>query len=178
MIPVSLIANFIFAPLTILLAAWAKDVVHAGAGGYGLLEGSFLIGSLVGTLSVNILTARFHRGKLVVWGVVFMGLPLILFAFIPNIYLNAALLAIIGLMNGIVNISIITVFQQRVPDAMMGRVFGLLIGLGMLAVPLGIALGGIVADYVSLTYLFAALGVAMMLVGLSLFRQPAVAELA
>jgi len=177
-IPVSLIANFIFAPLTILLAAWAKDVVHAGASGYGLLEGSFLIGSLVGTLSVNVLTARFHRGKLVVWGVVFMGLPLILFAFIPNIYLNAALLAIIGLMNGIVNISIITVFQQRVPDAMMGRVFGLLIGLGMLAVPLGIALGGIVADYVSLTYLFAALGVAMMLVGLSLFRQPAVAELA
>ena len=41
-----------------------------------------------------------------------------------------------------------------------------------------LALGGIVADYVSLTYLFAALGVATMLVGLSLFRQPAVAELA
>jgi len=48
----------------------------------------------------------------------------------------------------------------------------------MLAVPLGIALGGIVADYVSLTYIFAAMGVAMALVGLSLFKQPAVAELA
>jgi len=177
-IPVSLIANFIFAPMTVLLAAWAKDIVNAGARGYGLLEGSFLIGSLVGTLSVNALTARFHRGKLVVWGVVFMGLPLVLFAFIPNIYLDAVLLAMMGLMNGIVNISIITVFQQRVPDAMMGRVFGLLIGLGMLAAPLGIALGGFAADYISLTTLFAAMGAAMALVGLSLFRQPAVAELA
>ncbi len=164
--------------MTVLLAAWAKDVVQAGAVGYGLLEGSFLIGSLVGTLSVNALTARFHRGKLVVWGVVFMGLPLVLFAFIPNIYLNATLLAVMGLMNGIVNISIITVFQQRVPDAMMGRVFGLLIGLGMVAAPLGIALGGFAADYVSLTAIFAAMGMAMALIGLSLFRQPAVAELA
>jgi DHA3 family macrolide efflux protein-like MFS transporter len=124
------------------------------------------------------MTARFHRGKLVVWGLVFMGLPLVLFAFFPSIYLNAALLAVMGLMNGIVNISVITVFQQRVPDAMMGRVFGLLTGLGMFAAPLGIALGGFAADYISLTALFAAMGGAMALVGFSLFRQPAVAELA
>lgn len=176
-IPVAIIANFVFAPLTVLLAAWAKDVIYAGAQGFGLLMGSYLAGTLLGTLSASALTARFSRGKLVIWGVILMGVPLIIFALVPNLYLDMAMLALIGFTDGIVNIILIVTFQQRVPDAMMGRFFGTFIGLAMLAAPLGIALGGIIADYVSLTSILIVMGIAMALIGISLFRQSAISEL-
>lgn len=176
-IPVALIANFVFAPLTVLLAAWAKDEINAGAQGFGLLMGSYLGGTLLGTLSASTLTGRFSRGRLVIWGVILMGLPLIILALLPNLYLDMMMLAFIGFTNGIVNIILIATFQQRVPDAMMGRFFGTFIGLSMLAAPLGIALGGVIADYVPLSTILIVMGVAMALIGVSLFRQPAVVEL-
>ncbi|MCO6449652.1 MAG: MFS transporter [Caldilineales bacterium] len=176
-IPVALLANFIFAPLTVLMAAWAKDIIVAGAQGYGLLEGGFLIGSLIGTLAATSLTARFQRGRLIIGGVVMMGIPLILFALIPNLVLNVALIALIGFCNGIVNIILITLFQQRVPDAMMGRFFGAFTGLAMLAAPLGVALGGALADVIPISYLLTVIGLIMALLGLSLLRRRIVVDL-
>lgn len=176
-IPVAIMANFIFAPLTVLMAAWAKDVIHAGAQGYGLLEGGFLIGSLLGTLATTSLTAHFRRGHLVVAGVIMMGLPLIVFGLVPNLVLNALMIALIGFCNGIVNIILITLFQQRVPDAMMGRFFGAFSGLTMIAVPLGIAMGGALADVIALSYLLIAIGLIMALIGVSLFRQRIIFDL-
>ena len=50
---------------------------------------------------------------------------------------------------------------------MMGRVFGMPIGLGMLATLLGVALGGVAADYVPFAHILAVMGAAMALLGLT-----------
>lgn len=176
-IPIAILANFIFAPLSVFLAAWSKDVILAGAQGYGLLEGGFLVGNLLGTLAAASLGSRFRRGPLVIWCTVLMGMPLILFALIPQLYLNVVLLALMGFTNGVVNIVLITTFQQRTPDHMMGRLFGALTGLVMLAAPLGLALGGALADVIPLHFLLTAIGLLMTLIGLSLFRRREIAEL-
>lgn len=176
-IPIAILANFIFAPLSVFLAAWSKDVIQAGAQGYGLLEGGFLVGNLLGTLSAASLGNHFRRGPLLIWCTTLMGLPLVLFALVPNLYLNAGVLAFMGFTNGVVNITLITTFQQRTPDHMMGRLFGALTGLAMLAAPLGLALGGALADVIPLQFLLMAIGLLMTLVGLSLFRRQAVTDL-
>ncbi|RME42401.1 MAG: MFS transporter [Chloroflexi bacterium] len=176
-IPVSILANFIFAPLTVLLAAWARDVLGTGAQGFGFMEGSFLVGILLGNLSASGIERRVRRGRLVTWGVVCLGLPVVALALLPNLYFNMAMLVLMGFVNGIVNIILISTFQRRVPDEMMGRFFGALIGFAMLATPLGIAIGGALADYIPIAYIFTFSGLAMAALGLTLFRKPAVAEL-
>lgn len=176
-IPVSIFANFIFAPLSVFLAAWSKDVSQTGARGYGLLEGGFLIGNLLGALAAAPLASRFRRGRLVIWCTIFVGLPLVLFALIPHLYLNTGLLVFMGFTNGVVNITLITTFQQRTPDHMMGRLFGALTGLVMLAAPIGLALGGALADLLPLNFLLLAIGLLLTLIGLSLFRRRVIADL-
>lgn len=176
-IPIAILANFVYAPISVLLAAWAKDVVKAGAQGYGLLESSFLVGNLAGTLAASSPATRWRRGRMMPWCIVMMGLPLIGFAAAPNLYADVGMLAVAGFMNGIINIVLLTTFQQRVPNHLMGRFFGTLGALFMVATPLGIAIGGVLGDLLPLSVLFTAMGLLTALIGVGMFRIRVITEL-
>jgi MFS family permease len=132
---------------SVLMPAFARDVLHLGASGYGLLMAGSGVGALAGALTVasagHILSTR----SMALGGVWIFSTALVLFAFTRNLYLAVALLAIVGFGIVLYFSTSNTVLQSIVPDEMRGRVMGIwaLIFGGM--IPLGSLEAGLMADW-------------------------------
>ncbi|MEY2562356.1 MAG: hypothetical protein QOH88_549 [Verrucomicrobiota bacterium] len=133
---------------TVLMPAFARDVLHLGAHGYGLLLAGSGIGALAAALTVasagHILSTR----TMALGGVGIFSAALVLFAFNKNPYVATVLLAIVGFGVVLYFSTSNTVLQTIVPDDMRGRVMGIwaLIFGGM--IPLGSLEAGLMADFI------------------------------
>jgi MFS family permease len=133
---------------SVLMPAFARDILHLGEQGYGLLLGASGVGALVGAL----VTATFGSGisprKLAFGGVWLFSAMLLIFSF--NRSLTIAMLCLAGAGFGMMLFfsTLNTTVQTIVPDEMRGRVMGIwaLIFGGM--IPFGALEAGAVAHYV------------------------------
>jgi MFS family permease len=132
---------------SVLMPAFAHDVLHLGANGYGILMAGSGVGALAAALTVasagHILPTRI----MALGGIGIFSTALALFAFNKNIYLGTLLLAIVGFGIVLYFSTSNTVLQSIVPDKMRGRVMGIwtLILGGM--IPLGSLQAGLMADF-------------------------------
>jgi MFS family permease len=132
---------------SVLMPAFAHDVLHLGASGYGLLMAGSGVGALAGALMVasagHILPTRI----MALGGIAIFSASLALFAFTRNLYIGTILLAIVGFGIVLYFSTSNTVLQSIVPDEMRGRVMGIwtLIFGGM--IPLGSLQAGLMADF-------------------------------
>jgi DHA3 family macrolide efflux protein-like MFS transporter len=104
------------------------------------------------------------------------GVAVTLLAFVPSngILLAMGLLLFIGVMMPILNGSVMALMQACVPIGMQGRVFALLGALAMAAAPVGLAIGGPVADMIGILPWFLISGIPMALIGASSFLIPSI----
>ena len=132
---------------SVLMPAFAQDVLHVGAHGYGLLLAGSGVGALAAALTVasagHILPTRI----MALGGVGIFSAALALFAFNQNPYVATVLLAMVGFGIVLYFSTSNTVLQSIVPDEMRGRVMGIwtLIFGGM--IPLGSLEAGLMADF-------------------------------
>lgn len=107
---------------TALLPVFAKDVLHIGPGGFGLLRAAPAIGaSLVGVYLAS-QPIRRHAGRIMFAGVAVFGLATVVFGLSKLEWLSVAALAVLG---GADMLSVYvrqTLVQIVTPDAMRGRV--------------------------------------------------------
>ena len=75
------------------------------------------------------------------------------------------------------NAPIMTLLQKRVPDEKLGRVMGLFTALNGLAIPVGTALGGAIAEVTGTPLFFCADGVFIVLLGVSIALSKSVRKL-
>jgi MFS family permease len=111
-------------PYLVMMPVFARDVLHRGAAGYGVLMTAVGVGALIGALAVAVLDRRIPKGPtLVAAGVAFSTL-LVAFALSRSFVLSVALLALTGgtmiVNNALANATI----QTIVPDQLRGRVMG------------------------------------------------------
>jgi MFS family permease len=132
---------------SVLMPAFAHDVLHLEEQGYGMLVAASGIGALVAALTVASAGQSFPPRFLALGGVWIFSLSLALFAFNRNLYLALVLLAISGFGIVLYFSTSNTVLQTIVPDEMRGRVMGIwtLVFGGMM--PLGSLQAGFVADF-------------------------------
>lgn len=123
------------------------------------------------------LAARFPRGKLVIALLIGQGLLTVVFALVPVLGLNISLLLVWGVNNGVVNVVFMALIQELTPDGLLGRVFGSLTALLMMASPLGAGLAGLAGEVLLLSLVFTASGVLFTLASLTLLLSPAVREI-
>jgi MFS family permease len=132
---------------SVLMPAFARDVLHLSANGYGMLMAGSGVGALAAALTVasagHILPTRF----MALGGIGIFSVSLALFAFTRNFYFGTLLLAIVGFGIVLYFSTSNTVLQSIVPDEMRGRVMGIwtLIFGGM--IPLGSLQAGLMADF-------------------------------
>jgi MFS family permease len=133
---------------SVLMPAFAQDVLHLGEQGYGLLMAASGVGALVAALTVATAGQSFRPRVLALGGVWIFSAGLALFAFNRNLYLALLLLAISGFGIVLYFSTSNTVLQTSVPDEMRGRLMGIwtLVFGGMM--PLGSLQAGFVADFV------------------------------
>jgi MFS family permease len=172
------ILSFFGRPYIRLMPAYAREVVHAGPAGLGVLQAAPSIGTVLAVFVVSALAGTVQKGRLVQVAILTTGGLVILFGLSPGVWVSFGLLVLIGLSQAIAQASANTLLQTAVLPHQRGRIMGLynMVVFGMFALgtlPMG-ALGGVVGVGQAL-----ALGgaVVVVLVGLLAWRAPEVGKL-
>jgi MFS family permease len=112
----------LFGGATALLPIFARDVLHVGEVGFGILRAAPAVGS-VGT---SLLLARFghfrRAGRALLACVALFGLSWIAFAFSRNYWLSVSILVVGGALDAVSVVLRSTLVQTFTPQEMMGRV--------------------------------------------------------
>jgi MFS family permease len=182
----------IVAPLALgatqpLLLIFSRELLNAGDLGFGLLEGTFVIGIAFGAFILGKVGQNIPRGRLLALGVVGMGIGQVIGVLLPlwlhdrideSVYLMAISLPFFFLgatSNAAVFIGIRTIVQEASPREMIGRVFGVITVASSVAIAAGAAMAGL-ADSISIGTLMLFWGGFLVVVGIVAFMWRAFRE--
>lgn len=153
--PVMLIAGIqtlLIAPYTTLLPAYAKNILHIGSGGYGLLLAAVGLGAFASAMILAYLGEIRYRGRLMVIAQVVFAVGVAVFSqsrwlapsVVALIFVGWALVAFLTTGN--------TMLQTIVPNEVRGRVmaFWMMVIMGLL--PIGSLVAGSVAAQIGSTW--------------------------
>jgi len=107
---------------TALLPIFAKDILHTGAVGLGLLRAAPALGALAMALVQTRLAPWKRPGVVLLWTVAGFGAATVVFGLSRNFALSFAMLALTGLFDNISVVIRLTLEQLLTPDSMRGRV--------------------------------------------------------
>ena len=133
-------------PYLTLMPVVARDLLHAGAGGYGVLLACVGIGGLAGALFLAAASGRFRRGRLMALSTYGFALLLIAFSLSRSEWLSRALLLGCGFMMILNGALANGLLQSLVPDALRGR---LMAAYSLIAVGVAQVVGSFVAGTVA-----------------------------
>jgi predicted MFS family arabinose efflux permease len=140
----------------------ARDVLHTGASGYGLLLTFVGIGALTGALSLAGLGGRIRRGRLFnATAYAFAGLT-ILFSLMRTVHLAALVLLFLGLTMLINGALANGILQSVVPDELRGRVMATYVFVYVGFTPIGSFIAGAMARFVGVQWAIFTGGVVML----------------
>jgi MFS transporter, DHA3 family, macrolide efflux protein len=163
-----------------LTPVYAQDVFgHLAVGWqavYAFLETGIGLGNLVGGFLIGLIGLRFAKGKMVIAGYTAWGLLTFGLAMTGNLGLALGIAFGSGVSNMVFVIPSQTLFQERTPQALIGRVVGLRFALVFGAMNLSIALGGVLAEVVGVTPVIAVFGLITAGAGIAGLFFPAVRD--
>ena len=166
-------------PYLVMMPVFARDVLHRGAAGYGVMMTSVGIGALVGALGVALLGRQIPKGPTLIAAGGSFGVLLVAFALSKVYLLSVALLALTGGAMIVNNALANTTIQTLVPDALRGRLMGFYAFVFVGLAPLGSLEVGTLAERIG-TSAAVALGGAVTTLALALaaWRVPELRETA
>lgn len=112
----------LLAGATALLPVFARDILHVGTEGMGLMRAAPAVGAALVALGLSFVPIRHNVGIKMLWAVVVFGLATIGFGLSRNFLLSLGLLAILGAADMFSVYVRSSLIQLRTPDAMRGRV--------------------------------------------------------
>jgi MFS family permease len=136
--------------LNVLLVVAAVELLHVGEQGVGYLNSAIGAGGFIGVLATVTLVSRRRMAGPFAIGLVLWGTPILLIGLLPLAPAAVLFLAVLGLGNAMLDVAGFTIMQRSVPNAVRGRVFGVLesgvmlgTGVGSALAPLLLALLGV-----------------------------------
>ncbi|MGF6843269.1 MFS family permease [Paraburkholderia youngii] len=112
----------LFGGATALLPIFARDVLHAGPIGLGLLRSGTAIGALAGTIWLAHFPLRNRPGAAMFGGVIAFGIATIVFGLSHRFLVSLLALMVLGASDTISVVVRLSLVQLRTPDEMLGRV--------------------------------------------------------
>lgn len=147
------------AVLGVALPVFAHDGLRSGASGYGFILTAFALGALLGALGAGSLGKMSHR---YIIGMVFFSVQAVAMTLIPllgSVIAVSLAMLIAGIMNGLGNVTGVTIMQQVLPRPLMGRIMGALALTNFGFYPLSVALGGLTITLYGPLFIFLLEGV-------------------
>ena len=138
--------TFVRGAMSVIVVAFAIDVLRSGDAGVGLLYGAIGVGGLVGLPVAVLLVDRTGVHRSLVTGLTMWGLPLALSALAPAPVVALVMFGVIGLGNSVVDISYFAVLQRSVDDRLLTRVLGLVEAMFQLGLAAGAFCGALLLD--------------------------------
>jgi predicted MFS family arabinose efflux permease len=106
-----------------LLPIFAKDILHVGPTGYGMLSSAPAVGGVLGTVIILFYGDIERKGQLALWSFLSYALTVGLFAMSTRMPLSLIFLGILGLANSLQAVMRQTSFHLLTPDHLRGRAF-------------------------------------------------------
>jgi MFS family permease len=166
------VTNFLDTPIFAVVLPVYSSQQFGSAGPLGLAIGCFGAGALAGGLLYGAIGHRASRRALLLGGFATIGLSIWLLALLPSLATMLGSLAVIGLAAGPINPILMTIFQERVPREIYGRVLGTIVAIALSAAPFGILVVGYAIEWFGLeaTLLTMACGYAIVSAGMLVSR--------
>jgi MFS family permease len=143
---------------------------------YGWLMGALGLGSVIGGLVIGAAANRAPKGPLTIAGFVGVGVSLVLAGLVTNPYLAIVIFFFGGVANMLFLIPTITLFQQRTPQRLFGRVVSTRQALTFGAMSLAMGVSGWLAGEIGADMVFVYAGAITVVAGLSGLLVPAMRD--
>lgn len=163
-----------------LLPIYARDSIEGGVVApetvLAFLESSIGLGNLVGGFAVGLVGSRIGLGRMVILGYALTGGLVALLGLTGDLGLALGLIFGVGAGNLVFVIPSQTLFQQRTPAALMGRVIGFRFSLVFGAMTVAAALAGVLGELFGPGPVIALFGVITVGAGLGALFVPALRD--
>lgn len=144
------VLNFFMSPFAVLLPFYIEDYLYASPDWFGYFLAAIGLGAMIGFALAGVFRFSGRTRMVMVIGFLFIDALLIASLGLTRATVTALLLGfLIGLLNSVVNINIVTILQVTTPGRIRGRVFGVLGTISGGLVPIGMGLAGVVAGLVN-----------------------------
>lgn len=171
------VTNFLDSPLfAVIMPVYAKQI-YGDATSLGLLLSIFGAGAVLSGLAFGAIGHRLPRRVTYITLFILVGLPFWIMALTPPFMVALAAMFCSGVAAGPLNPILMTVFQERVPAELRGRVSGILIAIALVAAPLGMLLAGFLVEHLGLAQSLFLIAGCYLLVTLSQIFTPALREM-
>ena len=149
---------------------FATEDLHVSTAGYGLLFSAGAVGSIVGSVFATRIIRSVGPGRALLAAVVISALANFVVALTSNAYLVGVMGAIGSLVAIVWNVITVSLRQAIIPDELLGRVNSVYRFLGWGMMPIGAALGGLVASAFGLRATYWIGGAVLLAMALLTFR--------
>lgn len=143
---------------------------------WGLLEAFTGLGNLVGGLAVGLIGVRMRKGRMVVAGLVSMGLAVTVLGLTTDLPVALVAAGIIGIANLVYVVPTQTIFGEVTPEGYLGRVVAIRSSIVMGSMTIAMAVCSFAAAVVPVGIIIATTGVLTLAAGLVALALPAVRD--
>jgi len=173
---IAMLLNLVGTPALSLLPIMVTDHFGGGAAEYAWLESGAGVGIVLGGLTLGVWGGFRRRTTTAMLALALQGVAIFATGLVPANGFPLALgtIFITGLLNPIINGSLLAIMQVAVPPAMQGRVLTLVRGGALAMTPVGLAVAGPLADALSDQAWFLIAGVTSVAMGVGAFFVPAI----
>jgi MFS family permease len=138
--------------LNALSVFFVTENLHAAAGLYGLLGMGEGIGAIVGAVGAAWVCRKLGDVRVFYLGIIVIGVGLLAFARLGNIFAAVAVLALLGLPSGSLNVSMTPIVLRVVPRDLLGRTVSVIGPIQQLAGMISVLAAGWLVSTVLLNF--------------------------
>ncbi|NCA98922.1 MAG: MFS transporter [Clostridia bacterium] len=135
------------------------------------IEVAFSSGMLLGGLMMSVWGGFKNRIHSMILSVYLIGINQILLGLVPWFWIYVAVMVVVGITLPVFNTPAMTLLQEKVDEAFLGRVFGVLSMISSGFMPLAILVFGPLADRVSIEWQLVVTGILLIVQGVFLHRN-------
>ncbi|VAW28231.1 Uncharacterized MFS-type transporter, partial [hydrothermal vent metagenome] len=160
------IVNFFFSSLTIIIPVMAKADVKVIA----YLMSAIGAGMLAGSLALSYKNLSFKPGTILSASFVAVGGSFIFAGFTPLLVPQLIEMFVIGFALNVFNITLISLYQIRLPGESLGKIMSLIIAVSMSLQPISYGVVGAVMGYIGTFYVLIISGLVILLSAIGVYR--------
>ena len=181
MINVLVILNFFISfSVTVPLPYIINNLLNLSSNQYGIIQGSFPVGMILGAVVVGKIIEKIDYMKLLIFSSItlsvaisLLGLPLVLADASSLAYMiyYISIMVIFGIAISFIDVPILWLMQKSIPDNLRGKVLSISMSIVKLIAPLGLVISGMIINSVPVYIMTFAGGGILMLSNLMILNQ-------
>ncbi|MCU5376200.1 MFS transporter [Bacillus cereus] len=145
--------------VTVPLPYIINTVLNLGSKQFGIIQGTFPVGMIIGAIVVKKITDRFSYSYLLkklssmlAVCMIILGIPVLFKSFEVNdlvfVITYCVVMIFLGFIIALIDIPLIYFMQNEIPDEYRGRVLSIGLSIGKMMLPIAMALSGLLLNYI------------------------------